>query len=252
MKRIFRIVLLAVMSVTVTAASGTQKFITTDPLPTLDEILSKYVEAIGGRTAHMRLQSRVTKGRVDVPGLGRGGRFEAYEKAPNKSLTLMEIGQIGLLRQGFDGRIGWEQSKQTGVRNTTGESLAALARDSEFHSAVNLRDRYARMKLLGKIKHGFRKVYLVEGVPRVGQPERLYFDTETGFLVRRDLMRLTARGNVPAEVNYSDWREIDGVKFPFKVTQAMPGMAFVITVEEMTHNVHVENSVFSKPRAGNR
>jgi len=229
------------------AATASPNFISDGALPTLDAVLERYVQALGGRAAQMRLTSRVTKGRVDVPGVSDGGRLEVYAKAPNKSLTVMSIDTMGVIRQGFDGRVGWEQSDQRGVRGSTGETLSSLARDAEFYGALKLKELYARIKLLGKVKEGFHQTYLVEATPRAGNAEMFYFDAETGLLVRHDVTRPTSKGSERAEVYLNDWREVDGVKIPFRLTQSMPDVTFVFTVEEVKHNVPVEEAIFNKP-----
>jgi zinc protease len=182
-----------------------------------------------------------------VPGVSNGGRLEVYAQAPNRSLTVMSIDTMGVIRQGFDGRVGWDQSEQGGVRGSTGESLASLARDADFSGALKLKELYVRIKLLGKVKEGFRQVYLVEATPRIGSAERYYFDAETGLLVRHDVNRPTSKGSVRASVYLNDWRDVDGVKIPFRLTQEMPGVTFVFTIEEVKHNVPVEEAIFNRP-----
>ena len=231
----------------VTVAAVPPEFITDAALPTLDQVLTKYLEAVGGKTAQMRLTSRVAKGRVDVLGLSYGGKLEAFAMAPNKSLLVMNIDTVGVMRQGFDGSSGWEQSEQSGLRASTGASLGSLARDAEFYHDLKLKQLYARVKLLGKVKSGFREVYMVEAAPRVGASEMLYFDPESGLLVRRDVTRQTSHGPVRAEIYLSDWRTVDGVKIPFKTTQKMPNQTFVFTLEEVKHNVPVDETIFQKP-----
>ncbi len=201
------------------AATASPNFISDGALPTLDAVLERYVQALGGRAAQMRLTSRVTKGRVDVPGVSDGGRLEVSEKA----------------------------SDQRGVRGSTGETLSSLARDAEFYGALKLKELYARIKLLGKVKEGFHQTYLVEATPRAGNAEMFYFDAETGLLVRHDVTRPTSKGSERAEVYLNDWREVDGVKIPFRLTQSMPDVTFVFTVEEVKHNVPVEEAIFNKP-----
>jgi hypothetical protein len=49
------------------------------------------------------------------------------------------------------------------------------------------------------------------------------------------------------EMRYSDWRDVDGVKLPFKITQSMPNLKFVFTVQEVKHNVPVDDRLFEKP-----
>jgi len=229
------------------AEAAAPEFIADAALPTLDQVLAKYVEAVGGKAAQMRLTSRVAKGRVDLAGMSYGGKLESYAIAPNKSLLVMNIDTVGVMRQGFDGRNGWEQSEQSGLRASSGLSLATLARDAEFYHDLKLKELYARTRLLGKVKSGFREVYLVEAKPRAGEPEMLYFDTQSGLLIRRDVTRQTSRGLVRAEIYLSDWRTVDGVKIPFKTTQTMPNQTFVFTLQEVKHNVPVDETIFQKP-----
>jgi thiol-disulfide isomerase/thioredoxin len=214
-------------------------------LPTLDAVLAKYVAAIGGQAAQRRITSRVSKGRVDVPGVSFGGKLEVYAKAPNKSLTVMNVEPVGLMKEGFDGRTSWSVA---GNNVNAGNELdhTALA-DADFYREIQLAEIYSRIKLVGKRKESFRDVYVVEATPKGGSAESLYFDVETGLLVRRDFVRETARGPVRAEVYFNDWREIDGVKLPFKVTQVMPNMKFVITFEEVKQNVPVDEAIFRRP-----
>ena len=220
--------------------SASPTLINNAPLPALDAVLAKYVAAIGGRDAQRKITSRVSKGRVDVPGVSFGGKLEVYAKAPNKSLTVMNVEPAGLVKQGFDGRTGWGN----GLNVANGIERAALV-DVDFYRDVKLSELYTRMKVVGKVKEGFREVYLVEAVPRSGATENLYFDVESGLLVRRDLQ--TARNSARAEVYFSDWRDIDGVKVPFKITQVLPNTKFVITLEDVKHNVLVDDSIFARP-----
>src|SRR5689334_4021804 len=227
--------------VEVPSASGPM-FINDPQLPTLDAVLTKYVAAIGGRDAQRRITSRVSKGRVDVPGVSFGGKLEIYAKAPNKSLTVMNVEPAGLVKQGFDGRSGWSNGSDT----ANGIERAALV-DLDFYREIKLKEQYTRIKLLGKVKEGFRQVYLVEAVLRSGATENLYFDAETGLLVRRDVPRRTSKGVVHTEVYFSDWRDVDGVKVPFKITQAIQNTKFVITLEDVKQNVAVDDAIFVRP-----
>lgn len=218
-------------------------FITNAPLPTLDAVLAKYVAAIGGRDAHRKITSRVSKGRVDVPGISFGGKLEVYAKAPNKSLTIMNAEPAGLIKEGFDGRTGWTlTSNGLDVDNTRAAMI-----DADFYRETKLTELYARIKLVGKVKEGFRQVYLVEAVPKGGAAENLYFDVESGLLVRRDVTRTTTKGPVRTEVYFSDWRDVDGVKLPFKITQILRAMRFVITFEDVKQNVSIDDAVFLRP-----
>jgi hypothetical protein len=189
----------------------------------------------------------VIKGKVDLVGVSRGGQMEVYAKAPNKSLTVMDVHPLGLTKQGFDGSTGWFFSQKLGTRNLKGPELAALTIDADFYYDLRIRELYPTTKLLGKTKSGFRELYVVQAVPRAGAAQYFYFDVETGLLFRRDTTRQTSSGMVRAEVYYGDWHKVDGIQLPFSITQSMGQLTFGFTVEEVKHNVPLEEAVFRRP-----
>jgi hypothetical protein len=81
-------------------------------------------------------------------------------------------------------------------------------------------------------------------------PVRLYFDAKTGLLVRMVRFANTRVGRNPTQIDYADYRDVDGVKMPFRWTLARPNGRFTIQVSEVKQNVPVEDSRFNKP-AGN-
>ena len=223
------------------------KFINDASLPSLDTVLQKYVDAIGGKDALAKLTTRVIKGKVDLAGVSRGGKMESFMKAPNRSLTVLEMGPLGVTKQGFDGHAGWYFSKSGGMRNLKGPELAVVTADADFYRDLRIKELYATTKLLGKTKSGYRELYVVQAVPRGGSAEYFYFDVETGLLFRRDTTRQTSAGMARAEIYYGDWREVDGIRLPFNITQSMPRMNLEFTVEEVKHNVPIEEAVFRRP-----
>ena len=219
----------------------------TDSLPSLDTVLQKYADAIGGKDALEKLTTRVIKGKVDLAGVSRGGKMESFMMAPNKSLTVLDMQPMGVTKQGFDGRTGWYFSKTGGMRSLKGPELAAVTVDADFYRDLKIKELYGTTKLVGKTKSGFRELYVVQAVPRGGSAEYFYFDVQTGLLFRRDTTRQTSAGTVRAEIYYGDWREVDGIRLPFNITQSMGKMNLEFTVEEVKHNVPLEEAVFRRP-----
>lgn len=215
-------------------------------MPSLDELLNRYVEASGGAKAWTSLSSRVIKGTVDVVGVSRGGSLEIYTKPPNKSLTIIQTQQFGLVKLGFDGTVGWGQTVK-GTRVLKGPELTALQRDSDFYNPVSLKSIYPKIKLLGTSKIGYREVYVIELEPSRTASEKLYLDAKTYLPVRVDAVRNVAGQRLIAvEVYLDDWREVDGVKLPFGLTQSFPGMTLGIKIKEIKHNVPIDDSMFAR------
>jgi tetratricopeptide (TPR) repeat protein len=216
------------------------------PMPTLDEVLARYIQASGGASAISAVNSRVIKGTVDVVGVSRDVNFETYSQAPNKTLMIMPAPPLGPIKMGFNGRSGWAQTT-AGIRAIKGVELAALQRDSDFYGPVTLRTNFAKISLLGKSNIGYREVYVLHLQPTSGAGERLYLEAETYLPARLNTTRMVGRLEVPVEIYLDDWRQVDGIMLPFRISQSMPRLTLVFSVKEIQHNVPLNAPMFDVP-----
>jgi mono/diheme cytochrome c family protein len=218
------------------------------PLPSLDQILERYVQAVGGRQAIERVTSRVMKGsRVGADGVLVPE--EVYAKAPNKLLTVTSYPKL-VFRTGFNGTLGWAVANQE-RRDPPEEVLAQLRREAEFYKETRLKELYPKMAVLGRASVGGREAYVVEATPSGGGgPEKLYFDVQTGLLVRKYAETKTVLGQFPTQTDYEDYREVDGVKLPFTIRWAIPGRAWGRKITEVRQNVPLDDTQFNLPSTG--
>lgn len=221
---------------------------TASALPSADQILDHYLKATGGRDAWKKLTSRVSKGTINVPAMSMSGTLEVHEKAPNQVITVVVIGG-GTFRQAFDGKIGWSDDPQNGLQEQSGDQLAEMRRDADFSHPMDMHELYKKFTVLGSAKVGDRDAYLVEATPEGGSPEKMYFDAETGLLVRVDSQAHTPDGVTPIQEEFSDYRDVDGIKLPFTIHQSNAATEFTITLAEVHHNVDVDEAIFAKPAA---
>jgi len=218
-----------------------------EALPALDQILDKLIEGSGGKAAQEKLTSRQVKGTFEIPSMGANGTFESFAKAPNKSYTAIDVPGFGLIRQSYDGAMGWEDNPMVGMRDLAGAELAARKRDADFYGALHMKELYPQMTMKAKEKVGERAAWLVEAVPAEGKPEKMYFDAETGLLVRQDAEREGPQGAAVVQVYFEDYRDVDGVKVPFTIRQVMPMFELSIKFSEVKHNVEIDDAKFAKP-----
>ena len=218
-----------------------------EALPTVDQIVEKHVQAVGGKAAMEKLTTRAVKGTIEIPAMGISGPTESYAKAPNKTVNKISLGGVGDFAQGYDGTTAWEQNPMAGFRVLSGPELALMKREAEFHGDLKFKEMYPKAVVKGKQKLGDRDVYLVEATPAEGGPEQLYYDAQTGLLARRDFVVDSPQGQFPTETYLEDYREVDGVKIPFTMRQTNPMVSFTIKVTEVKHNVPVDDAKFNKP-----
>jgi photosynthetic reaction center cytochrome c subunit len=217
-------------------------------LPSVDQILDKYVEATGGRAALMKVTTRTMKGsRVGADGVLIPE--EVYQKAPNKLLVITRYPEL-VLRRGFDGKKGWARDNN-GNSLISEQDMAELERDAEFYKDLELKRLYSQMRVGGRERIGDREAYVIEARSRTGSTERLYFDTQTGLLIRRYREYKIILGSFPTLTDYEDYKEVDGVKVPFTLRWSIPGRTWGRKITEVKHNAPLEDVDFSPASAKN-
>jgi tetratricopeptide (TPR) repeat protein len=215
-------------------------------LPSVDEALAKYVEALGGDAALKKITSHVVTGTVDIGGVSRGGSFETHAQAPDKTVTVIEAYPIGKLTFAVNGKRGWHTADEK-VTWLKGMELATVQREADYFAALRIKMNFAKVTLAGRSKIGYRDVYVLDMQPAVGPLERLYLDAQTYLPVRLNTMR-SLGGNVqPVEVYFDDWREIGGIKYPFSISQSSVSLKLSFTVKEIRQNVAIDAKVFQPP-----
>lgn len=199
-----------------------------ESMPSVSEILDKYLEVSGGRDALEKITSRVATGTVELTSLGVKGTVEFVERAPNQSSVIINAPGLGIMQRTFDGRRAWLQDPVQGIIRFNGLGLEIIKEGAVFNKPAKLKELFPSAVLIGKEKLGGKDVYVV----RMGF-EKWYFDAEDGLLLRK--------GNI----YYDDYREVDGVKLPFKLRDEVLASAGIIyQLSEIKHNVKIDEAKF--------
>jgi tetratricopeptide (TPR) repeat protein len=230
-----------------TAIRDGQTIQSSNSLPTVDELLARYVEAMGGEKAIKAVTSRVIKGTLDIPGVSRGGTFETHQQAPNKGMTVMQAHPFGTIKVGYNGRSGWMQTA-AGVKPVRiPAELASIQRDSDIYAILNVKSNYTKVSLVGMSQIGYRDVYVLDLQPAKGAVERLYLDAKTYLPVRINTVAKLGATAAPVEIYLDEWKAVDGIQFPFSFSQRFAKMTLSFTVTEIKHNLPLDTAVFEQP-----
>ena len=79
--------------------------------------------------------------------------------------------------------------------------------------------------------------------------EKLYFDTQTGLLLRILSITQTLLAPIPEQMDFEDYRDVDGIKLPFTIRQSFvdPWVGWTRKYTEIKHNVPVDDAKFNPP-----
>jgi len=149
----------------------------------------------------------------------------------------------------FDGHSGWMGMPGGRIREMQGGDLDGAAIDADLHLATHLKALFTEVKVHGSEKVGDHEAYFVIGERAEKPPIHLYFDQQSGLLVRMVRFGETALGRMPVQIDYADYRDVGGVKVPYRWTLARPGGRFTIQISDVKENVPVDDAKFVKPAA---
>ena len=233
-----------------TAGAQPQASPTPRPTPTpAAEIIDKYITAIGGQANVDKVKSRTLKA-VATNGPGNPITLDIEQAPPNKFHMRTTLEQ-GTFERGFDGLVGWEKSPR-GVRQLGPTEVWRMQNSITLWGNLKLKEQYTRLRTVGKDKVGDHDAYVILANRTDTDVERLFFDVETGLLLRRITYLRTMVGIIPEQFDFEDYRDVDGVKLPFKIKVSSieaGNPESTRTFSEMKLNTPVDESKFKMPAA---
>ncbi len=213
-------------------------------LPAAEQLLDNYLAALGGAGALQKISTRVQKGTVTAFG---GERFpvEVYSKGPDKHLSIMHL-KGGDSITAFDGNQGWLGIPGRTHMMSAAESAAARM-DADLTFAAHLKTMFAKFRVHAGEKIDGRETFLVVGRNEGQPPLQLYFERQSGLLLRLVRYAETPLGRNPTQIDYADYRDAGGVKLPFRWILARPGNRFTIQIDQIQQNIPVDDAKFVAP-----
>lgn len=213
---------------------------------TADQIMTKNLAASGGRAAMEKLKTSTMKGTINVPASGIKGTLTITTKSPNKILIASTVAGLGETLQGYDGKVGWSKDP-FGLRKMEGDELDGIKRQGQLSESLNYKNVYSQIKLVGTQKVNGKDAYVIKMTPKKGEPSTSYFDTKTFLLVKQEMKVVTPQITADVQVLISDYKTIDGVKFPTMVKQKAGGTDVEMRFTEIKNNAPVDDKLFTMP-----
>jgi hypothetical protein len=231
-----------------------------DPQPQVsaEQVLDKYIQALGGAQKLAGLTSFIAtgtqEGYVDVKG---GGQFQIFAKAPDErtvQIRFPDAPDRGDQTRSYDGHtsIGWVTTPRAllGEYQVTGSELDGLKLDAELSFPGQIKQVLTNLRIGYNESIDGKEVLVVQGTGPRGLLATLFFDKQSGLLVRLLRYSRTPIGRVPTQVDYSDYRDVNGIKFPFKYKFSWLDGRDSFTINNVKTNVPIEESRFGKPSLG--
>jgi photosynthetic reaction center cytochrome c subunit len=220
-----------------------QEISATESLPSADQILDKYLAAVGGADALHKIKTRVQKGTVDA--MGQQYPIEIYSEAPEKRVSISHP-SFGESVTAFNGQAGWLTTPR-GVHplNTSEQQSARI--DAQIYFPTRLRELYQEFKVLPSETIDGRATFLVTAKGASTPPLRLYFEQQTSLLLRMIRYTETPLGRNPLQLDYADYRDTNDLKIPYQWTLTRTNGSFTIRINSVQQNIPIDEKLFVMP-----
>ena len=219
--------------------------------PSIKTVLDKYIAAVGGAERLKGLTSVIAEGTYTGFDDFDAYPVEVFAKAPNQRTVILHS-QYGDNTTTVDGRSGWQATptevKPVAVMALTGGNLEGAAIEAELSFPGQIAQVLTNWIVGPLAAIGDREARIVQGKKVSGAPVKLYFDEESGLLVR--VVRYSSDspvGRVPTQIDFEDYRDVSGIKFPFKWTSTWTDGRTVYELKSVRINTPIPAARFAKP-----
>jgi outer membrane lipoprotein-sorting protein len=221
---------------------------------TADEIIKKALDARGGVEKIKAVQSERVSGRVAFA-QGVEGTFVVELKRPLKMRAEISIEGQKLIRI-YDGKSsGWMVNpfaENKDVQPLPPEDLKSIPDESDFDGPlVDYQTKGNQIEFAGKEKLDDKPVYRLKLTNKNGEVRFYFFDAASFLLLKWEGMRKNGDQELPWESFFSDYREVQGLKYAFRIDQGSPGTEFkqTLTAEKIEIDAAISDSRFTKPQS---
>jgi photosynthetic reaction center cytochrome c subunit len=219
--------------------------------PSVDQVFGKYVGALGGAERLAKLTSFAARGTSSGYGPESDKRpIEIFAKSPRQRTVVIRTAN-GDSNTIYDGRNGWIAApfRPVAVVPLTGGELEGAKLDAELTFPARIKESLGQWRVGRPATIDKRKVQVVQGTSASGDAiGTFYFDTESGLLLRLVRYAGSPVGRIPTQYDYADYREVAGVKIPFRWTMTWLDGRENVELTEVQPNVAIDPAKFAKPK----
>jgi len=223
-------------------------------LPTADQVLDKYVAALGGAQRLASVTSFVATGSAIGYGeLGGNAEFTLFAKSPSQRAILISYKDTQRPSSSwtFDGRSGWIKTPRglLGEYELIGSELDGARFEAQLAFPGQLKQALSNWRGSATRSLGDRDFVVVQGTGPRGFLATLYFDPKTNLLSRLVRYGPSPIGRMPTQIDYADYREVGGVKFPFEYKFTWLDGRYTAKLSKIETNVAIDATKFGRPAA---
>ena len=213
-------------------------------IPSPDEVIARYLSAIGGAGALARVKTREEIGTIGIS--GHNLPTEIFSSTGGKQLTVIHLSN-GDSITAYDGLSGWTSAPNRPAHAIPAAEAISARAETDLQLPLHMNQLFDHLESLQEETVRDRETYVLAGVNSGEISAKFYFDKDSGFLLRILRYTKTPLGQNPTQIDNEDYRDRDGLKIPFVVTISRPNSQLVIRIDQVKFNIPLDDRKFAYP-----
>jgi len=216
-------------------------------LPTVSQVLNRYVEATGGREALLRHASMTMHGHMQAQGQKADVEMVSYSKGTKQvQRTILPDGKVYVT--GYDGQVAWDVDPAGKVVIHHGDEVKTIARDADMYYHLHVLDYFKKLEVVGVKEFQGHQCYDLKGVNNWNQPNEQFYDKDSGLLIGYFFNTKWRGGPGDTTATFDDYKDFGGVLMPAKIIGRDANGVSIGIIDSVTYD-DVDDSVFVLPDA---
>jgi zinc protease len=214
---------------------------------TAEEVIEASLAAQGGRDKLAKITSLKSTATILIAAANLKGKLTAYNAPPRDSLEIFDLPGIGKTQSGTHDDLAWEMNPITGARIIDGAEKRIALRNATFNADLMWKELYPKTELAGVVDFNGTQSYKVIFTAAEGDSVTRYYAKDTLLPIGTEMIVKSQMGEMPLVLVESDFRDIQGLKFPYKVQRKDATLSAEITVDEIELSPKLDPTLFAVP-----
>jgi hypothetical protein len=226
---------------------GAQSSTKSAALPTVQEVMDRYVQALGGRDAIFRHKSMTVREKLEVEGKGISlDRVVSFKDGNSHEKIVFQDGTG--YQSGYDGTTAWEMDSKSGPALIKGDEAKSKARDADMYYPARILDYFNSMEVVDISEFEGHACYHLKGTNKWGKVNEHFYDTTSGLLIGYRFNSSWRGGAGEEREVFTDYKNFDGWLIPTRVAHKDPNRTLTEVISSVTFD-DVPDSAFHLPDA---
>lgn len=209
-------------------------------------VIDRHIRAVGGEDAIRAAEHITFSGTFEIQGASFIGRVHSRRAMPGRLVTRLELGPIGTILQGYDGKHAWTVHPANGASLLEGTAATSMVRNANPQNDLRYEDNYTTIEYLGDDSFEGEPAFAIRLVDHDGVETTEFFSKGDGERIGVSGARPSANGPIPYTRALRDYKDFENHRMPTRTIERFSGQVITVTIEDVSFD-KIDEDAFTPP-----